>query len=92
MTETERAIHLIDIMLEQEPWRSEWGSRTALIIAKRAIERGRHLTETEKLNNLDRAIAATDEGPMLDELYVARSQIWSKMHRELRRELWAVGK
>jgi hypothetical protein len=36
MTETERAIHLIDVMLEQEPWRSEWGSRTALIVAPNA--------------------------------------------------------
>lgn len=80
MTETERAIHLIDVMLEQEPWRSEWGARTALIVAQRAIERGRHLTEAEKLTNINQAIAATDEGPLLNELCLARSQIWSKMH------------
>lgn len=80
MTETESAIHLIDVMLEQEPWRSEWGSRTALIVAKRAIERGRHLTEVEKLDNLDRAIANADNGPLLDELCITRSELWEKMY------------
>jgi hypothetical protein len=80
MTETERAIHLIDIMLEQEPWRSEWGARTALIVAQCAIERGRHLTETEKLDNLDRAIANTENGPLLDELCITRSELWGKMY------------
>jgi hypothetical protein len=53
---------LIDTMLTEAPWRDQMWARGALMIASRAIRRGRHLTDAEKMENLNRWVEDSDEG------------------------------
>jgi hypothetical protein len=52
---------LIDTMLTESPWKDQMWSRGALMIAARAIRRGRHLTDAEKIANAFRWIEDGDE-------------------------------
>lgn len=56
----ESAACLIEQMIEQKPWRDQMWARGALMIAARAIRRGRHLSNAEKSDNL--ALAFEQEG------------------------------
>lgn len=47
---------LVSDMIDEEPWKSHMWARCALMIAARAIRRGRHLTDEEKLENLWKAL------------------------------------
>jgi hypothetical protein len=47
----EECAALIDTMLSEAPWKDQMWARGALMIAARAIRRGRHLTASEKLEN-----------------------------------------
>lgn len=47
-------------MIQQKPWSEKPWTRCALAVAGRAIRRGRHLTEREKLLNL--AASMTEDG------------------------------
>lgn len=51
-----KAAALVREMLGQPPWKDQMWSRAALMMAARAIERGRHLTDMERLANLKRAV------------------------------------
>lgn len=57
---TEHAADLVEAMLAEKPWCDQPWARMALAIAARAIRRGRHLTEAEKLNNLADAMDEAD--------------------------------
>ena len=48
----EQCAKLVEAMIEQQPWKDQMWARCALFIAARAVRRGRHLTEREKLLNL----------------------------------------
>lgn len=48
---------LVEAMIHQAPWKNQQWARGALAIAARAIRRGRHLTDEEKLHNLADALA-----------------------------------
>lgn len=50
--ERKRCAVLVEAMMDEKPWKDQLWSRTALAIAGRAIRRGRHLTEEERLKNL----------------------------------------
>lgn len=50
--ERKRCAALVEAMMDEKPWKDQLWSRTALAIAGRAIRRGRHLTEGERLKNL----------------------------------------
>lgn len=50
--EAERDARLVESMRQESPWSDQPWARVALTIAARAIRRGRHLTEAEKLLNL----------------------------------------
>ncbi len=52
----EECAALVEAMMDQKPWKDQLWSRTALAIAARAIRRGRHLTESERLKNLANAM------------------------------------
>ena len=52
----EETAKLVDAMVDIEPWKDQIWARSALMIAARAIRRGRHLTDQEKLENLLKAI------------------------------------
>lgn len=43
---------MVEAMLNQKPWCDHLMARGAIIMAARAIRRGRHLTATEKIDNL----------------------------------------
>lgn len=47
---------LVQEMIYQKPWCEQSWARLALAVAARAIRRGRHLTESEKLHNLATAM------------------------------------
>jgi hypothetical protein len=47
----EECAALIDTMLTEAPWKDQMWARGALMIAARAIRRGRHLSASEKLDN-----------------------------------------
>ena len=51
-----KAARLVRAMIKQAPWKDQMWSRAALIIAARAIDRGRHLTNMEKAKNLRTAL------------------------------------
>lgn len=53
----ERCAKLVEEMLTERPWKDKPWARCALATAARAIRRGRHLTESEKLDNLMAAMA-----------------------------------
>lgn len=59
----QRYASLVKEMIEQAPWRDKPDARMALTVAARAIVRGRHLTEAEKLRNLAAAMEADDIDP-----------------------------
>lgn len=48
----EECAAMVEAMMDEKPWKDQLWSRTALAIAARAIRRGRHLTEEERLKNL----------------------------------------
>lgn len=52
--EKNREVHakLVEMMIHQPPWSEHIWARAALAIAARAIRRGRHLTKSEKLENM----------------------------------------
>lgn len=52
----EEAAKLVEVMIRQRPWEDQPWARCALGAAARAIRRGRHLTEAEKLQNLAAAM------------------------------------
>lgn len=62
MSEENREVHakMVEMMIHQRPWSEHQWARAALAIAAKAIRRGRHLTETEKLENLADAFEADD--------------------------------
>lgn len=51
-----QAAELVEAMLTMPPWSEQMWSRGALMIAARAIRRGRHLTDAEKMDNLLKAV------------------------------------
>lgn len=55
-----RHAKLVEEMIQQQPWADKPDARVALAVAGRAIRRGRHLTEAEKLRNLADAMEAED--------------------------------
>jgi hypothetical protein len=55
INQTEAAA-LVRAMIDQAPWKDQLWSRAALMMAARAIERGRHLTGAERAGNLQRAL------------------------------------
>jgi hypothetical protein len=65
-SEAERYAKLVREMIDQPPWCDKPDARVALAIAARAILRGRHLTEAEKLRNLANAMEADDVDDGLD--------------------------
>ena len=52
----EECAQLVEAMLQTTPWKDQMWSRGALMIAARAIRRGRHFTNAEKLAHLHDAI------------------------------------
>lgn len=54
--EQEQCAALVDEMIHMTPWKDELWSRGALMMAARAIRRGRHLTSDEQVANLKKAI------------------------------------
>lgn len=60
MSEREEAAKLVLAMMNQRPWCDQPWSRAALGAAARAIQRGRLLSEREKLLNLANAFAEDD--------------------------------
>lgn len=54
------AADLVRAMIISPPWCEHTWARAALMIAARAIERGRHLTGKEKLGNLMKALREDD--------------------------------
>jgi hypothetical protein len=54
--EREKYAKLVDAMISEVPWCQHMWSRAALMIAARAIRRGRHFTPEEKIQNLMRAV------------------------------------
>jgi hypothetical protein len=52
MSDNLRHSQLVEQMIHETPWKDQPWARAALMIAARAIRRGRHLTEREKLENL----------------------------------------
>lgn len=53
----EDCAQLVEAMISEIPYKDKPWARCALLVAARAIRRGRHLTEQEKLANLIAAIA-----------------------------------
>lgn len=47
---------LVEAMIDLPPWKDQMWSRGALMMAARAIRRGRHLTDIERVENLRKAI------------------------------------
>jgi len=72
-SEVEHYAKLVSEMIDQFPWRDKPDARVALAVAARAIRRGRHLTEAEKLRNLANAMEADDMDDGLDMGPVAAS-------------------
>jgi len=58
--ERERAAQIVEAMIDEAPHKDHVLVRMALAIAARAIRRGRHLTESEKLANLATAMEDAD--------------------------------
>ncbi len=57
----EQCAALVEEMIGQQPWSDKAWARCALAIAARAIRRGSHLTEQEKLENLFAALNERDK-------------------------------
>lgn len=57
MIDNEEAAKLVEVMIEQAPWKDHIWARAALRIASRAVRRGRHLTNEEKLENIWASLA-----------------------------------
>ena len=60
LKERERCAQLVDVMLDQVPWKEHMMARGALVLAARVIRRGRHLSAAEKMENLRQAIYRGD--------------------------------
>lgn len=58
--ERERGVKMIRELMKQKPWADQPWARCALAVAANAIERGRLLTEREKLLNLADAMEEPD--------------------------------
>lgn len=56
---------LVEVMIQQKPWKDQMWARAALAIAARAIRRGRRLTEQEKWENLKQAMLCDSIDKML---------------------------
>lgn len=52
----ERCAELVEQMLDMDPWKDQAWARCALMVAARAIRRGRHLTASEQLENLAKSL------------------------------------
>lgn len=52
----ERSAKLVEAMITQRPWADHQWARVALAIAASAVRRGRHLTESEKIENLAKSM------------------------------------
>ncbi len=57
---TERAIKLVQALMNEKPWCDQQWARCALAIAASAIQRGRLWSEDEKLENLAKAMEEDD--------------------------------
>lgn len=64
LSERDRLADLVSQMIHEQPWDHHPHARVALSIASKAVRRGRHLTATEKLENLAKSLEedGTDEG------------------------------
>ena len=54
--EQDQCAELVEAMLLETPWKEQMWARGALMMAARAIRRGRHLTNQERVENLRKAI------------------------------------
>ena len=52
----EDCAQLVEAMIQMDPWKEQMWSRGALMIAARAIRRGRHFTNAEKMAHFHDAI------------------------------------
>lgn len=57
----EQCAQLVEKMIKQKPYRDQVWARMALAVAARAIRRGRHLTERERLLNLAQSMEDADK-------------------------------
>jgi hypothetical protein len=83
MDEREKHARLVEVMMDQTPWRDYLWARSALAAAGAAIRRGRHLTEAEKLENLAKAMEEpigndTEEDRAEGQRAAAKLREWAK--------------
>ena len=51
-----RSAEIVEAMLTMPPWCDEMWARGALMVAARAIRRGRHLTDKERIENVKKRL------------------------------------
>lgn len=61
------AADLVRVMITEPPWCEHAWARVALMLAARAIERGRHLTGAERMINLRAALFRGQSSNVIDE-------------------------